>query len=55
MARHETFNQHLKTFDCLMTKFCHGIENHKSAFEAVCAITMYEIESGGTTLFDPYP
>ena len=26
-----------------------------SAFEAVCAIVMYEIESGGTSLFDPYP
>lgn len=55
LARHESFNQRLKNFDCLTTKFRHGIENHKSAFEAVCAIIMYEIESGGMTLFDPYP
>ena len=55
LAHHETFNQRLKNFNCLTTKFRHGIENHKSAFEAVCAIVMYEIESGGTSLFDPYP
>ena len=55
MARHETFNQRLKTFECLTTPFRHGVDNHKVAFEAVCAITMYEIENGGTTLFDPYP
>jgi len=55
MACHESFNQCLKNFNCLSTKFCHGIENHKSAFKAVCAITMYEIESGGISLFDPYP
>jgi hypothetical protein len=54
MSRHETFNQRLKNFDCLSTKFRHGVDKHKVAFEAVCAIVMYEIENGGTTLFDPY-
>lgn len=53
-ARHETFNQRLKNFDCLSTKFRHGIDNHKEAFEAVCVIVMYEIENGGSSLFDPY-
>lgn len=55
MSRHENFNQRLKTFKCLSTKFRHGIDNHRVAFEAVCATIMYEIESGGTSLFDPYP
>ena len=53
-ARHETFNQRLKNFDCLSTKFRHGIDNHKKAFEAVCVIVMYEIDNGGSSLFDPY-
>lgn len=54
MSRHETFNQRLKNFNCLSTRFRHGVESHKAAFEAVCAIIMYEIENGGTSLFDPY-
>ena len=56
LAHHESFNQRLKTFNCLTTKFRHGIENHEVALlKAICAIIMYEIESGGTSLFDPYP
>ena len=55
LSHHESFNQCLKNFKCLSTKFCHGVKNHKVAFEAVCAIIMYQIESGGTSLFDPYP
>lgn len=55
MARHETFNQRLKNFNCLSQRFRHGIERHKVSFEAVCVIVMmYEMEYGGTSLFDPY-
>lgn len=53
-ARHETFNGRLKSFKCLSTKFRHGIENHKVAFEVVCVIVQYEMENG-SPLFDPYP
>lgn len=55
MSRHETFNQRLKNFNCLSHRFRHGIERHKVSFEAVCAVVMYDIEYGDTTLFDPYP
>ena len=54
LARHESFNQRLKSFRCLTTKFRHGIDDHKVAFEAVCVITIYEMENG-SPLFDPYP
>jgi len=54
-ARHETFNQRLKCYKILSTKFRHGVENHRVAFEACCAVVCYQIESGGTSLFDPYP
>lgn len=50
----EAIKSRVKNFDCLTTKFRHGIDNHKIAFEAICAIVMYEIENGGTSLFDPY-
>lgn len=53
LARHESFNQRLKNFACLTTKFRHGKENHKIAFEAICAIVSYEMENGDA-LFDPY-
>lgn len=54
MARHETFNQRLKNFNCLSQRFRHGIERHKVSFEAVCVIVMYEMTYGGASLFDPY-
>ena len=54
-ARHETFNQRLKCYKILAKPFRHGVENHRVAFEACCAVVSYQIESGGTSLFDPYP
>jgi hypothetical protein len=54
MACHETFNQHLKNLKCLSTKFRHGINNHKIAFEAVCAILQYELDNDSMSLFHPY-
>ena len=54
-ARHETFNQRLKTFKCLTEKFRHGVSNHKVAFEAVCVITIYQLENGSISLLDAYP
>eukprot|EP00978_Attheya_sp_CCMP212_P018690 scaffold51646_cov47-Attheya_sp.AAC.2 len=32
MARHESFNQRLKKWDCLTKMFRHGIRNHGKAF-----------------------
>ena len=54
LSRHETFNGRLKGFKCLSTKFRHGVENHKVAFEVVCVIVQYEMENG-SPLFDRYP
>lgn len=54
-ARHENFNQRLKLFKCLSTKWRHGVENHRSAFEAVAVLTIYQLENGSASLFDPYP
>jgi hypothetical protein len=56
LSRHETFNARIKNYNCLTTKFRHGVENHKVAFEAVCVIVMYEIDNGSQSpLLDPYP
>jgi DDE superfamily endonuclease len=54
MARHETFNQRLKCYKCLATMWRHKKIPHEHAFRAVCAIVVYQIQSGGTTLFDAY-
>ena len=54
LCRHETFNQRLKTYDCLTSRYRHGISSHEQSFKAVCVIVMYEIENGGTSLYDPY-
>lgn len=55
LSRHEKFNGLLKNYDILTKKFRHGRENHRVAFEAVCAVVHYELECGGCSLFDPYP
>ena len=55
LSRHKNFNQRLKCFNILKNRFRHNIEQHKAAFESVCAIVMYELESGGTSLLEPYP
>ena len=54
LARHETFNSRLKTFQILNETFRHSPNQHQAAFEAVCAVTMYKMEAG-PGLFDPYP
>ena len=54
LARHETFNQRLKLWGCLAQRWRHDLDFHRLAVEAVCAITMYQIENGSTSLFDPY-
>lgn len=54
LARHETFNQSIKCFQCFTVKWRHGVENHGVAFRAVCAIVMYQIENDTFMLFDPY-
>lgn len=54
-ARHETFNQRLKCFKCLSTPWRHGRQNHHIAFEACCTLVLFQIKTGGTSLFDAYP
>jgi hypothetical protein len=54
-SRHENFNGLLKNFSCLTTKFHHGVDWHKICFRAVCCLVMFQIESGGASLLDPYP
>lgn len=53
LARHESFNKRLKIYGCLTKRFRHGVENHKVAFEAICVLTMFEMED--SPLFDAYP
>eukprot|EP00978_Attheya_sp_CCMP212_P037278 scaffold174504_cov63-Attheya_sp.AAC.6 len=57
MARHESFSfsQHLKKWQVLTKRFWHGVGNHKTAFRSVCAITLYKIGNGNTSLFVPFP
>lgn len=50
-ARHESFNARLKSFRCLDVRFRHGVEKHRSVFEAVCVICQYQLENG-SPLFD---
>jgi len=50
-ARHENFNARLKSFDILDNRFRHGIDRHKSVFEAVCVVCQYDMENGHP-LFD---
>lgn len=45
-ARHESFNARLKNFKCLDERFRHGVEQHKIAFEAICVICQYQLETG---------
>lgn len=50
-ARHENFNARLKSFNILSECFRHGLDRHKSVFEAVCVICQYDMENGHP-LFD---
>jgi hypothetical protein len=54
-SRHENFNGLLKNYSCLTKKFHHGVDWHKICFRAVCCLVMFQIESGGASLLDPYP
>lgn len=45
-ARQETFNARLKTFASLDRRFRHGLQKHKTTFEAVCVICQYQMENG---------
>jgi hypothetical protein len=44
--RQETFNGRLKFFRALSDTFCHGMDNHKHTFEAVCVIVEYQMDNG---------
>jgi hypothetical protein len=50
-ACHETFNERIKAFNVLDTRFRHCHTKHKLVFEAVCVLTQYDIENGHP-LFD---
>lgn len=49
--RHETFNSRLKKFSVMEQTFRHGLEKHRSAFEAVCVICQNNMD-GGSKLYD---
>jgi hypothetical protein len=54
-SRHENFNGLLKNYACLTKKFHHGLDWYKICFRAVCCLVMFQMESGGALLLDPYP
>ena len=54
-SRHENFNGLLKNFDCLENRFRHGLHWQQICFRAVCCLVMFQFESGGYSLLDPYP
>ena len=61
-ARQENFNQRIKCFKILSTKYRHARAingppelPHKFAMRACCAITQIAINNGSTRLLDPYP
>ena len=54
-SRHENCNGLLKNFHFLTKKFHHGLDLQKICFRAVCCLMMFQMESGGASLLDPYP
>ena len=54
-SRHEDFNGFLKNWGALKSIFDHGVDLHKPVFRSICFITMVQIETGGNSLFNPYP
>lgn len=44
-ARHETFNKRIKVFGIISQTFRSAIEYHRMAFEAVCVLVQYDIET----------
>ena len=45
-SRQEVFNSKVKAFTYTATKFRHGQEVHAMAFESVCILLQYDMESG---------
>jgi DDE superfamily endonuclease len=45
-ARHETVNCRVKSFRIVAEQWRHSTDKHQIAFEAVCVIVQYEMESG---------
>ena len=43
-ARQESFNYRLERYECMRTKFRHGIEKHTIAFDAVMVLCCYEMK-----------
>ena len=50
-AGHETFNAHIKNFRCPEERFRHGVNNHKTVFEALCIICQYQLENGSPLFY----
>jgi hypothetical protein len=46
LARHETFNGRIKSFNILDHRFRHGLKKHKHCFTAVCVLVQYDMENG---------
>jgi DDE superfamily endonuclease len=44
-ARHETFNKRIKSFGIIQLQFRSDIALHRMAFEAVCVLVQYDIET----------
>ena len=49
---HESVNGRLKNFNCLKQVFCHGVDNHKSVFEAVVVLVQLSVAFGGENLWE---
>ena len=45
-SRQESFNSRVKAFNCTAVSFRHGQELHAAAFESVCILLQYDMESG---------
>jgi len=45
-ARHENFNDRLKTFKILSDRFRHGTDRHQGVFDAVCVLCQHDMENG---------
>lgn len=49
--RHESVNERMKNWGCLLNRFRHGIAKHSACFRAIAVLTELAIESG-EELFD---
>jgi hypothetical protein len=45
-ARHESFNDRIKSFRILDERFCHGKALHRQVFESVCVLVQFDMENG---------